>query len=517
MPIGPRMAWVFAATAAVCSVTTAPRNAEAADEQKALRYGFRHDPMKWVRSDKSLQGALVRTLVFMQPGQGDGRIIDAEIRKILSGQKADGSFGEKSDETGGNLLRLLELGIARDRPEVKRAADALLRQKRKEAGAEGASRRSRMLSLPSVKAMCLLGRSEGKQVRASLDAYAGSARKWSPPWVSCPWHQEIHWQCLWAGRSRQGVEAAVNDAVRAALKGLNAAGTDPFNSPAGYLDAAGQIDSPPARALVLRLVPLILRWQRPDGGWGDRRGGTHDTSLGESVSVFRALKAHALFDRLRKLPPLPADWKIARSIPAPEGDLGAMTWDGRRLWVYRTDAGEAVALSGGDGKVLRRIRVPPKVLVGICWWRGSLLGAAETPTKRLLLFDPATGERTTQAPLDRAHWVNAVFQRAGRIWIYDAWDPVLWSCEPDRSALARAGRLAGRAPDGITAAGDAVWHHDAFADCLLKSDPTGKLLDWGENPFDEAIGGLAWDGKRLWALDRKGKRICVLVKNAPAN
>ena len=40
----------------------------------------------------------------------------------------------------------------------------------------------------------------------------------------------------------------------------------------------------------------------------------------------------------------------------------------------------------------------------------------------------------------------------------------------------------------------------------------GPLLDWGEKPFGIATAGIAWDGKNLWALDAKNKRICVIEK-----
>ena len=36
-----------------------------------LTHGFRHDPMQFLRSDHTLQGALVRTFVFSHPQPGD--------------------------------------------------------------------------------------------------------------------------------------------------------------------------------------------------------------------------------------------------------------------------------------------------------------------------------------------------------------------------------------------------------------------------------------------------------------
>jgi len=34
-------------------------------------------------------------------------------------------------------------------------------------------------------------------------------------------------------------------------------------------------------------------------------------------------------------------------------------------------------------------------------------------------------------------------------------------------------------------------------------------------PVDGALNGLAWDGEKLWALDKQQKRICVIEKAAP--
>lgn len=45
--------------------------------------GFRHDLMRWVETDNSFQGAVVRTQIFNRPRNGDSALI-----------------GEKLDETG---------------------------------------------------------------------------------------------------------------------------------------------------------------------------------------------------------------------------------------------------------------------------------------------------------------------------------------------------------------------------------------------------------------------------------
>ena len=64
----------------------------------------------------------------------------------------------------------------------------------------------------------------------------------------------------------------------------------------------------------------------------------------------------------------------------------------------------------------------------------------------------------------------------------------------------------------LAATPEGVWHTDIFAPAIIKSDAEGKLLDWGERPFDGHCAGLAWDGENLWALDGQNKRICVIEK-----
>jgi len=43
---------------------------------------------------------------------------------------------------------------------------------------------------------------------------------------------------------------------------------DPFR----FLDAAGSIDHPLAREIVVKQIPLVLRTQQADGTWGEEKG-----------------------------------------------------------------------------------------------------------------------------------------------------------------------------------------------------------------------------------------------------
>ena len=99
-----------------------------------------------------------------------------------------------------------------------------------------------------------------------------------------------------------------------------------------------------------------------------------------------------------------------------------------------------------------------------------------------------------------------------------------WVVDPNRPDDRRQVQLPGTVPFAMTSAGGAVWYADAFWPYLIKTDFSGEVLDWAEQPFERVrmgggavligLQGLAWDGKNLWALDNVNKRICVIEKRA---
>jgi hypothetical protein len=463
-----------------------------------LTHGFRHDPMQFLQNDRTLQGALVRTFVFQQPHEADSAIIRAEMDKILAEQREDGTFGDTSKATGERLLRLLELGLPHDRPEVQRAAEAILRQKRAGQNANEWVEKEGALSIYPLHALCLLGRRDVPEVDFSLRWYIEHPEEWNDAWQGCPWTPEVFWSALWAGRRFAPVEDTVNDGLRRVAEGTNAAGCNAYNDPWGFTDAAGRIHTPQARALLQKQVPMILRGQRPDGGWGDH-----------SLAVFRALKTHGLLDPLRNLPALPPDWRVARSIPAPDGDLSSMTWDGRHLWVYDRASNQAIAVSPDDGKVTRHVKLPIAKAWGIGWW-GDALAVTQTDPKRLLQLDPTSGQVKREVAFDAVEWIQGVAQVDGKLYVADGFNCNVLIVDPADPAHSRSLVLAGPGPAMMAADGDAVWHADFWAPAIIKTDPEGKLLDWGDQPF--AVRGLAFDGQRLWALDASAGRICVIER-----
>ena len=66
--------------------------------------------------------------------------------------------------------------------------------------------------------------------------------------------------------------------------------------------------------------------------------------------------------------------------------------------------------------------------------------------------------------------------------------------------------------------GKDLWHTDEWAPYLFRSDLQDHLLEFTEQPFLRGTGdlptvrGIAHDGRNLWALDDKNKRICVIER-----
>jgi hypothetical protein len=471
-------------------------------EPPTMAHGFRHDPMTFVANDDSRQGALVRSLVFQQPNEGDAALVQARLDEILAEQRDDGSFADTAKDTGAKLLELLKLGFPHDRPEVQRAADAIVRQARTQPTTGEDFEKEAGLGVYPLEALCLLGRTDLPEVKHALTWYVEHSDRWNDPWKGCPWTPEVFWTALWAGRDIVDTVPTIKAGMRRLAESMNAAGCAAYNDPYGFVDACGQIDLPEARALVEKQIPLILRGQQPGGGWGDK-----------SLFVFRALKSHGFLDQFRDLPPLPADWKIARSIPAPTATPGAIAWDGQSLWVHDTKDNSAIAVSPEDGKVLRKLTLPVDNVVAIGWWDDCLAITQKDP-KKLLKVDPASGEIKQYIIIDETDWTwvgcaNAV---NGKVWVADEFSPRIIVIDPDNPDTREFKILAGPGPGCFAPTPDGVWHLDFWARTMIKTSYEGTLLDWGDHAFANHITGLAYDGQSLWALDADTHRLCVIEK-----
>ena len=462
-----------------------------------IEYGFRHDPMGFVESDTTLQGALVRTFLFDCPRATDAELLQREIDDIFAEQKPDGSLGNTSKETGSQLLQALRHGCRHDRLEVRRAADAILSQKRAGENANEWVEKEGALSIYALHALCLLGRTDLEEVQFSLEWYPNNQKVWNDPWEGCPWTPSVFWSALWAGREAGSrVETAVNDGLRKVTGGLNAAGCNAYNDPWGFTSAAGQIDSPEARKLIAAQVPMILRGQRSDGGWGDH-----------SFTVLRALKRHGLFDGLGEKPPLPADWEIVRSIPAPGGKLFSLDWDGSRFWSFDQESGDAIAIDPTYGKVVQRVHVSN--CNAIACWNGGLAVVGKKP-KELRKVDRETGETLNSISLETMEWVIGPELVGEKVLVGDGFMCNVSIFDPQAKEDRQTRVLGGPGPMCMAADNGDVWHADFWAPAIIKSDLEGKLLDWGDQPFP--VKGLAHDGEYLWAIDGDNKRLCALKK-----
>jgi hypothetical protein len=484
-------------------------------QPQTTAYGFRHDPMQFVEHDRTFEGAAVRTFVFERPADGDDAVIQTKIDEVLAEQREDGAFGESLRETGQSVLALLDLGLPRGRPEVQAAVAAMRRQidaggyEPPDPGDEG------LLPLEVVQALCRLGLTDVAEAAATVRWYADNPDEWLNR--GCPWGQSIILLTLWEGRGVAEVEPTLSEALSWVADNMNGAGCLSYFDPWSFVNLAGTIDRPLSRTILERQLTLILAAQGSDGGWSmPERWPTAQTSL----NVFRALVKHGILDGLRDLPPLPAGWRVVRSIPAPEGDLWGLAWDGEHWWTCDHEANRAIAVSPVDGEVVQTVGLPQGNGRGLGWWDGALAVTQGCPwkkdPKRLLQVSPNTGEALREIPLDHLEHVGGTAQVNGDLWVVDSFFGWLFRLDSEGKVVRGQVSLAGPLPTAIAADGDAVWHDDLWAPFIIKSglDVDGRFLDCIEKPFGGSINGVGWDGEHLWVLDNERKRMCAIEKAA---
>ena len=460
------------------------------------KYGFRVDPMEWVKNDESLQSARVRAFVLNQATEAGRKLLDAEIKKILAEQRDDGSFEREEDGkvhkvTHDRVKSLLDLGVPSKRPEIQRAADSMLR--------DGLTQENGDPRWAAMAVLCRAGRGNDEAVQASLRRIVDLVPRRLGH--ACPWAELIYLDPLFAGREVADTEPVITKSFEWAHRSMNAAGAISYKDSRAWIRATGRSDQPLARELLVRLIPTILRTQKADGGFS-----------WHSFGVFFALKKHGLLEPLRKLPPLPRDWKIVRSVPAPADELSAMTWGDGQLWLCRAKSDELFAVSPKDGEVVAKLKLPFDDAAGLGWWDDSLL-VTRHKAKLLLWLDPKTGEAQRTIDLKKMEWIGDPVRVGDEIRVTDHYMAVFRSVRPDKPERLGWCHPPGAISDRACFAGDGIWHIDAWTPTIIKSDPGGELLDWGEQPFDAECRAVAWDGSSLWALDAKGKRLCIIEKS----
>jgi len=514
-------------------------------------YGFRYDPMKWAESDETLQGAMVRTLVLEQPRGGDQDLIDETMEKIPVEQNDDGSFGNEGKATAEKICGLLELGCPTDKcrslppwvgetgfpkeraspdfptqnlPEVQRATNALVRliQEKKTVSRVFDAGEELPMGLDDVRALCLVGKTDLPELHTTLRWYADNVDKWINR--GCPWGQSQIMVALSTGRQVVDVEAGLTQALTWAADNINGAGCLSYFDPWSFVRLAGMVEHPLSQTIVEKQLTLILRSQNPDGGWSMPEWWPTSQS---SFNAFRALAKHGFLETLRQRPPLPPGWKIAQSIPAPEGDLWGLAWDGEFWWMCDDETNYAIAVSPKNGEVVKKVKLPEGNGRGFGWWDGALAVNQGCPwekdPKRLVKIDPETGRILREFSLDFLNHIGGVAQMDKKVLVVDSFFGWLDCLDADGKVTRSHISLAGPLPVAIAPDGEALWHDDLWVPFFIKSglDHDGQYLDFIEKPFKEpyarkpyggVVRGMGYDGENLWILDNKEKRICLMEK-----
>jgi hypothetical protein len=463
-----------------------------------LRHGFRYDPMRFVEESETLQAALVRRFVFDRATPRDDELLQAEIDKLLEQQRDDGSFGDTTEQTGARLNELHRFGFDMDSPEAQRGADALLAQYRAGKQNDEWYTGEGCLNGRALHALIRTGRLDAPETLLSLSWLAKHPDKMIGDHIGCPWTQEIIVNCVWDARDVAPMDGFIDRTFEWMGDSMSAAGQISYKDPWSFIFAAAYTGAPAGEEVVRKQLPMILRGQRPDGGWD-----------WNSRWVFLALRNYGLFETLRGLPPLPCDWEQGQVVSLPAGSYRDLTWDGERLWTLDADAGQAVAVAPDTGDVVSTLTVPAKAQ-GIAAWEDALAVTVAGEPPHLVMLDPATGEERRAVELKKLSWVGSVDRVADKLWIGDDFYGCAFEVDPDAPEEAQGRGVAGPNPGSLAATPDCIWHADRMAELLIRSDAAGKLLGFADLPFGVETRGIAWDGKTLWAVDDGADRLVAI-------
>ena len=460
--------------------------------------------MKFVEDSHSLQAALVRTVVFNRPKLEDSEQIEARFQDVFAKQRLDGSLDDPHNQgalasTGEKLLCLLEMGCSPTRPEMKRAIDAI-----REAVENLESETD--VSCYSLRSLCMLGITDPPAVKASLFKHAAEIE--SSFGGGCPWTPFVQLNTLWAGRNVADVGEAIEKSLAWAEGAVEPCGCSRelgLCVPWSFVLMASVVDHPVAKRIAEKIIPMILRMQKPDGGWGEPEANA-------TLRAFALLKQHGLLEPLCNRPPLPLDWRVVKSIPSPAQKPWGLLWDGSKFWVQERAGHSAIAVSPEDGAVLKTLPMPYDGQVyPLGLWDGALTLTHNGDDRTLYKIDSESGRTLAKIPLDfMGYFTGAATQIDGKLILGDHWEGGATVIDPTQPAESRRHvRLPGT-PMSIAVHGDGIWMADGWAKAVIRTNLDGELLDWGESPFGNHC--LAYDGEHVWALDNESKRICALEK-----
>ena len=485
------------------------------------RYGFRYDPMEWVNGSRSLEAAKVRRLVFGREIEGDPELLAQEIDKLLADEKIQEELSEPLDHDSLEHVTwwirvLIELGCDPDHPEVKRGENAV---RRALDGPDAQALDPRKIRADPLRTFALLGLNDHPYAKASWRAFrervAASVADWRRGNMPWPWGFAFQVGALWTGRDLDGIEEVVVDALEWTAANAWRVDAEGFSGMAagGAADLAllaSGVGHPIAGDIARQIIPFILRAQRSNGTWRDEL----------NMIIYLMLHRHGLLEPLRQLPPLPPDWQVVRSIPAPGPNPFNIVWDRHKIWVHDWADDTATAVSPTDGTVLNTVKLPKGGEGGAFGAWDDSLWVLPSHTKTLSRIDPASGEVQDELSIDFPVTVFAAMVKArSKILISDQ-DGGVWKLTADGTAEPPDSesevKLACGMPDFMAAQGEQVWCWDCvWFQGLMKCNLDGHVLDWGELPFGPDHHGIAWDGKELWALDKKNKRICIIERIKP--
>ena len=506
-----------------------------------IKYGFRYDPMRWVREDRSVDGAKVRNQVFKQELEGDRLLLEQEIENRMS---AEGVGAALADPLAPNalyvlgmlVLRLMDAGCTTEHPYVKTALAAMLRQLAKLDSPPPDPEKEGMIPF---RVLCLLGSANhpvvkqwGMALVERLEAKLAECKEWdtrlrrrargldlslphprrkAPAW---PYGIAMEINTLWLTREH----AKVDDLVGRALAWIEENLYRPDGIPGMAFDEEWSMamlpadnGHPLAAGVCVKLLPILMKQQRADGGWGRN-----------SLTMFRLLTRHGLLSALLRLPPWPPDWRTVRSIPAPGRQPMGIAADGGRIWVCDIGDGKIIAVSPEDGSVLTEVDIPDHHgLVAFGAWDGSVWvmpGNRVEDPKTIYQIDQETGQVGSTIPVTAPirHFATIVEVRH-KLLIPDQEEGGFWTLDDAGKALYHDDEedihLSCPMPDFMSVSGDDIWTlSQVWFSGIMKTNADGHILDWGELPFGH--GGIAHDGRNLWALDPQNKRICIIEKRA---